>query len=93
MSFIASENAFAAWAPDGVFWSEWAKPIAFIQAGPTIVLEPVKATAPAVPGPLDATSVVIVDLPGADAVNAGLALAERGFRPSRCSTARPARRR
>jgi hypothetical protein len=82
LTYIASESAFAAWAPDGVFWSEWAKPIAFIQAGPTIVTEPAaEATAPEVPGPLDPSSVVIVDLPGADAVNAGLALAERGFRP------------
>jgi hypothetical protein len=77
-----SEDAFAVWAPDGVLWSEWAKPIAFVQMGDILVADPIPDSAlPALPLGLDSQSAVIVDLPGADAVRTGLALAERGFRP------------
>jgi hypothetical protein len=79
---IRSEDAFAIWAPDGVLWSEWAKPVAFAQAGAMIVVEPIaEADLPSVPGIFDPRSALIVNLPGADAVYAGLALADRGFRP------------
>jgi hypothetical protein len=78
----SNEASFAAWAPDGVSWSEWAKPIAFVQAdfarsSSSAGDEPL----PSIPPAVSAQSVVIADLPGAEAVNAGLALAERGLRP------------
>ena len=79
---MTSEEAFAIWAPDGVLWSEWAKPVAFIQAGGVIDAEPIaESDLPALPVALDSSAGVIVDLPGASAVHAGLALAARGFRP------------
>ena len=39
------------------------------------------AQIPALSGILDLDSTIVVDLPGAEAVYAGLALAARGFRP------------
>ena len=82
MGWISSEDAFRAWAPDGVLWSEWAKPISFVHADGGIVAESLDASKlPSVPGRLDSDSVVVVDLPGAEAVYAGLSLAARGFRP------------
>ena len=79
---ISSEDAFAVWAPDGVLWSEWAKPVSFVQMGGILTTGPTPETAlPALPLGIDARSAIIVDLPGGDAVRAGLALAERGFRP------------
>ena len=82
MGWISSEEAFSVWAPDGVLWSQWAKPIAFVHADGGIVGESVDASKlPSVPGRLDSDSVVVVDLPGAEAVYAGVSLAARGFRP------------
>jgi hypothetical protein len=79
---ISSEECFAAWAPDDVFWSEWAKPVAFILAGDTIFSEPVhSSTLPSISWTLDRDSAIVVDLPGDQAVYLGLALAAKGFRP------------
>lgn len=78
---MIDEQAFAAWTPSTVLWCEWAKPVAFINAhqlgGP--------AAAPMgdvrLPPNIDTSSIVIVDLPGPESVQAGLQLAERGFCP------------
>jgi hypothetical protein len=79
---ISSEDAFGAWVTEGALWSQWAKPIAFVQGGGLLAPEPiVESNLPVVPGPLDFSSAIVVDLPGAEAVYAGLALADRGFRP------------
>ena len=79
---MSGEESFAVWAPDGVLWSEWAKPVAFVQSGEIALPEQIEDDRlPVLPLALDSNSAVIVDLPGADAVYAGLALAERGFRP------------
>ena len=80
MNFEIDEQTFAAWTPPGVPWSEWAKPVAFVNA------HDVSAAAPAaadlqLPLAIDPSSVVIVDLPGAESVQAGLLLAQRGFCP------------
>jgi hypothetical protein len=79
-----SEACFNAWAPDGSFWSAWAKPVAFLprwDAWPGVT-EP-DAPSPAVPTAVTfgTDTAIIVDLPGADAVSMGVALAGHGFRP------------
>jgi hypothetical protein len=82
VTLISSEDAFRAWAAEGALWSQWAKPIAFVQGSGLLTPEPiVDAKLPVVPGSLDSASAIVVDLPGAEAVYTGLALAERGFRP------------
>jgi hypothetical protein len=82
MTPLSREEAFAAWAPEGVFWSEWAKPIVFAQGERVFEPRPLlDATIPAMPMTFDSTAVVVADLPGADAVLAGLSLAMLGWRP------------
>jgi hypothetical protein len=85
VTIIDSEACFLAWAPDGAVWSPWAKPTIFA-AAPVFVPDTLPAAiSPAleIPGlPDDWTpSAIVVDLPGAESVNAGLMLAARGFRP------------
>jgi hypothetical protein len=78
---ISSEDAFVAWAPAGVLWSDWAKPAPFAQSG-ILIDDPIDdSMLPRLPTALDARAAVIVDLDGAEAVYAGVALADRGFHP------------
>lgn len=81
MNWNAGEETFAAWAPSEVPWSEWAKPVAFVNAAEVTGEVAADGQLPRIWTPLDSTSAVIVDLPGAEAVHAGLLLAERGFWP------------
>lgn len=82
MAVVSSEDAFAAWAPEGGSWSDWAKPVIFVQDTDTLPADPLPdAAEPAFAGTVPLDSAVVVDLPGADSVRAGLALAARGFRP------------
>lgn len=71
------------WAPEGVVWSEWAKPVVFAHRS-VLLTEPAlvvpELTLSSLPRPWD-QSALVVDLPGAQSVLIGLALAERGYRP------------
>lgn len=80
---MTSEECFEIWAPDDAAWSQWAKPVLFMQL-------PHDAGDAAVPPPLpdlfwvpDAGghTGIVVDLPGAGSLRAGLALGRRGYRP------------
>jgi len=81
---ITSEDCFDIWAPDGVTWTEWAKPVAFSTKDGTLPTDP-PASVPSIATPLTADgrghAAFIVDLPGSEAVEFGLALAGRGYRP------------
>jgi hypothetical protein len=81
MTWMSSEQIFSAWAPPEVMWSEWAKPVAFVRSEEVTGEVATDAQMPRMAVPLDPSSAVIVDLPGAEAVHAGLLLAERGFWP------------
>ncbi|HTW93691.1 MAG TPA: hypothetical protein VMD30_02785 [Tepidisphaeraceae bacterium] len=78
-----SKELFNLWAPDFRDWSAWAKPIAF--AGPEPVIEaPPPAEAPPIDvswAPTSRDTVIILDLPGAIAVQTGLALISRSYWP------------
>jgi hypothetical protein len=63
-----------AWVPTDGAWSRWAKPVLFAQMD--ILSEAVRW----VPSATGKTA-LLVDLPGAEAVHIGLALAARGYRP------------
>ena len=80
---ITPEECFAIWAPDQAVWAPWAKPTVFAQSGGFMTERPLVVPALDHVGIPEAWSsgAVVVDLPGAEAVAVGLALAERGFRP------------
>lgn len=71
------------WAPDESPWSRWAKPVLFAQLEPLPTqpeaMEAVVDTSWA-PPPGDKVALVL-DLPGAESVLVGVALAGRGYRP------------
>ena len=81
---MTNQDCFAIWAPEESVWSLWAKPVAF--AGATMPLggePPIDPSALQMPGMPESwtESAIVVDLPGEEAVGAGIALAERGYRP------------
>jgi len=72
------ERLFGIWAPTGGIWSSWAKPVLFT------CIDRAVATARFPRVDVDWASgpaVVVADLPGAASIEAGVALAGRGFRP------------
>lgn len=76
------QTAYDLWAPRQSVWSVWAKPVLFAHL-PRARAELAPLPAPDVrwvPSPVDRRAIV-VDLPGAEAVAMGLALAARGYRP------------
>jgi hypothetical protein len=81
---MRNAELFAVWAPPESPWSLWAKPALFASMQ-GIMPFPSKApvgTAAAEWAPAASAGVaVVVDLPSAAAVGAGLALARRGYRP------------
>lgn len=85
MILADNEACFTAWAPDDSRWSAWAKPVAFLAPWDTVHPSEPAAPAPQIIVPTAITfntnDAVIVDLPGAEAVHMGVALAHHGFRP------------
>ncbi|XHX78518.1 MAG: hypothetical protein RBJ76_00840 [Stenomitos frigidus ULC029] len=76
------QTAYDLWAPRQSVWSAWAKPVLFAHL-PRARVELPPLPAPDVrwvPSPV-ARRAIVVDLPGAEAVAMGLALAARGYRP------------
>jgi hypothetical protein len=78
------EEAYAVWAPAESPWSPWVKPILFASertwddpGGPGLAGIPEISWISAV----DASTAFVVDLPGAESVLWGIALARRGWRP------------
>jgi hypothetical protein len=81
---MKSEEAYSIWAPSDSAWSQWAKPTLFAQTANIEVVEGVtkwhSIDTSAVPAP-QADTALIIDLPGPDSTDWGLALAQRGYRP------------
>lgn len=86
---MTGPELFDLWAPPDAVWSRWAKPVLFAGWPPPLFSRAAGPGAPAsaeeaasVPDtPLDLSLAVVVDLPGAGAVQTGLALGRRGYRP------------
>lgn len=83
---MSAQDLFGMWAPSTSVWSDWAKPVLFAHLATTPVSG--GSTESFEPGPeLDWTrdyrsgTALIVNLPGVAAIEAGVALADRGFRP------------
>lgn len=82
---MTNEECFTKWAPDGVAWAAWAKPVLFAHLNELVETAPPAEDVGTrdvawLPGP-DRHTALIVDLPGAEAVWTGLALARTGYRP------------
>ncbi len=91
---MTKEEIFNVWAPQDVLWSPWAKPVLFAcmpaaLAQTTPSTPTTTSTAEWAP-PADSGVVIVLDLPGADGVAAGLALAALGYRPVPLYNAIPA---
>jgi hypothetical protein len=80
---ISNQECYALWAPEQSIWAQWAKPVVFASVV-GLDTDPPPPSAPinmaGVPEAWGNTAVV-VDMPGAESVAAGLALAQRGFQP------------
>ncbi len=78
------EQIFSVWAPDDGRWSRWAKPVLFAHmesASGEIFTAGVTPDLSGVPDSAIHDTALVVDLPGAEGVLAGVALAQRGYRP------------
>lgn len=77
------DEIYTAWATDTSIWSPWTKPVLFAH----LDAEGSASELPAEPSNLswcpqvENKVAVVVDLPGAESVLLGIALAERGYRP------------
>jgi len=76
---------FAIWSPKEVVWSRWAKPVVFSQLTQSYVAAAIprnhfSMNAEGIPRP-DSSTLVIVNLPGVESLELGVALAQRGYRP------------
>jgi len=76
-----SSELFDLWAPPADLWSRWAKPILFadLTAVPAVDID--ADPLPQLRIRPDPATAFVVDLPGASAVKAGLALVQCGIRP------------
>jgi hypothetical protein len=81
---MTNEDCFSAWAPEEGLWSRWAKPVLFTQWPDGLSLG-----SRSWPDPHDylwlshasVRMALVVDLPGVESVETGVALARRGYRP------------
>jgi hypothetical protein len=77
------EEILSVWAPENSIWWHWAKPVLFAHLDSALSHIPV----PSAPGDVswspapNENVAVVLDLPGADSVLIGLALAASGYRP------------
>ena len=81
----AGEEAFKCWAPDSSVWSRWATPVLFAEMSITQgadgeSLDWRSVALGGMPGTAERNAIV-VDLPGAQSVTMGMALASAGYRP------------
>ena len=81
---MTGKEAFRIWAPAGAKWTDWARPVPFLAAGEDFgdYCDPdFSVAAAAYIDENDKGTALIVDLPGAESVREGLALAKAGYRP------------
>lgn len=80
---MTKEEAFESWAPPSSVWSQWVKPVLFasVEHDPLYLgLLPEEWDMAWAPG-CEERNALVLDLPGAQGVAMGLALAARGYRP------------
>jgi hypothetical protein len=81
---MTNEECFNAWAPEEALWSRWAKPVLFAQRLDGLALGLRSWTDRHEYLWLSQASgrtALVVDLPGVESVETGIAMARRGYRP------------
>ena len=83
LMMMTKEQIFAIWAPETALWSPWVKPVLFSHLDVTMPEMTIPQPACGVSGapPTAERAALVLDLPGAEGVFAGLALAARGYQP------------
>src|SRR5437879_1661239 len=77
------EEVYTAWVPDAPPWSRWAKPVLFAYLDPaqsSVAITQLAGDLTRIPPSTERVALVL-DLPGAEGVLAGVELAARGYRP------------
>lgn len=81
---MTKEELFEIWAPPNGLWSPWVKPVlfAFLDRKPEWSVPPARVdfNTDGFP-PAQDHAALVLDLPGAEGVRAGMALAAQGYRP------------
>jgi hypothetical protein len=80
---MTKEEVFHIWAPPNTRWSSWVKPVLFAamdRPPPPFTPDPPEWEVDWAP-PVDRRMAIVLDLPGAGGVAAGLSMAMRGYRP------------
>ena len=75
------DEIFQIWAPDDSPWSPWVKPVLFAHLESPYEATPETARDVSWSPPADEKVALVVNLPGAEGVLTGIALAARGYRP------------
>lgn len=81
---MTEKEIYKIWAPSGQKWVDWVRPVPFMQLPEDTLLSGwSEGFGPMTdfPGVGEAGMALIVDLPGAQSVREGIALAKRGYRP------------
>ena len=81
---MTNKDIYKIWAPAHKKWVNWVRPVPFVAINnKTKIFQPSNLVLPCLShlDKNDTTTAIIVDLPGAQSVEAGILLAQHGYRP------------
>lgn len=81
---MTGREIFKIWAPTGAKWVDWVRPVPFIQINDNLkIYENIDFTIPEINyiNNLYKDTAIIVDLPGNESIEEGIALSKIGYRP------------
>lgn len=87
---MTKHEVFNIWADEQSVWSRWVKPVLFASMPASMDLQEWELPSLAVSFPFERALGLVIDLPGAESVEAGMAAAMAGYRPVPLFNALPA---
>ena len=88
---MTRHEIFNIWAPQGVVWSDWVKPVLFAcMEERDFSVPPEPGEIPEIIFPLESDMAIVLDLPGSLGVSIGMVAARAGYRPVPLYNALPA---
>jgi len=84
VNIMTDKEIYRIWAPLGKKWTEWVRPVPFVEIheySKQYIVTPFEMPATDFSNEIYADAALIVDLPGAESVEWGIALAKQGYRP------------